>query len=313
MNDQYLLPLNSPRWNELGSFGVSPNRIPFILQKLLEDPIKPVNSSLIELMNAIFHQYDIADAAYFVFPYFVDIHARYKKTNPYLFGLIANIAATAKVDEIDLPLDVRRAFLETLIYFEQIAISNLIKKGQPFADIFGSCMDALAFSRHCCGKLLMDVLGRDGAKHTSLICPQCQQQMEVELFEEGLVVIERGQDLRPPEPPRPYVLPLFLPHNERKPNPWHDAGSFLSQESQLEAISEVEHLHVEMSIRLCSQGVNPNVPVEEVFSLIGAILLTHGFSSSARSFFRLWDTVMCSKCEHVFVAAKGWWGCEARK
>lgn len=311
MSDRYLLPLNSPKWGQLGTFGISSDELPSILRRLLEEPIKPMCPSLTKLMNAIFHQHDLADAAYFVFPYLADIQARYDKTNPYLFGLIANIAAVAKIDEINLPPKTHRAFLETLIYFEQIAVSKIVRKGQSFPDIFGACMDAMAFSRHCCGKLLMDILERDGAKHTGLTCPKCQQQKEVELFEEGLVVVERGLDPQPPEPPKPFVRPLFRSYNVRTPNPWQVVELFLSQESQLAgiSISELERLHVEMSISLCAQGISPNVLPEEAFSLIGAILLTHGFVSSAHRFFHLWDTVTCARCNSSFIAAKGWWGC----
>lgn len=309
MNNHYRLPLDSPRWNQLGTFGVAPERIPLILRKLLEEPVNPADPILNELMNAIFHQYSLADATYFVLPYLTDIHARYADTNPRLFYLAANIAASAKIVQIDLPPEFRQAFLETLIDFESIAISNIVTKDQPFLDVYNACKAAMAFSRHCCGKLLMDVLEQEGTKRTSLICPQCQQGIRIMLFQAGAVIIERGEDPQPPEPPRPLAQPHIRPHVEREPNPWRVVERFLTQDPDSAAISETEGQHLEIAARLCALGFGPNVPPEGAFTLIGSIMLKHGFASSARRFFRLWDTVNCPKCNSPFVAATGWWGC----
>ena len=170
----------------------------------------------------------------------------------------------------------------------------------------------MAFSRHCCGKLLMDGFQFEGTRNTGLICPKCEMQMEVMVFDEGFVVIERGREPQPPRPPKPLARPLFRSYAERHRNPWQVVVVFLAQESQRVSMSEVERLHVELATRLCALGVGPHVAPEDGFSLIGSILLAHGLTSSGRLFFRFWDEVMCPKCKSTFVAAKGWWGCPSK-
>jgi hypothetical protein len=315
MNDAKRLPLDSPLWNRFETFGVVPRRIPLILKKLTKDSVDPMDPAFNELVSGIFHQYSLTDATYAALPYLADIHDRFANKNPNLFYLAANIAASANVDQIDLPPEVREAFLETLIGFATIAISKVVTEGHPVKNVYDDCVAAVAFSQHCCGKLLMDVLEAEpeGTKHTSLICPQCQQHMEVVLFEEGAVVIEPGREPHPPEPPKPLARPPLRSYPERRPNPWHAAGSFLAQGLQSVAMSDTERLYLAVATSLCERGFGPHVLPEDAFSLIGSVLLAHGFASSARRFFRLCDIVACIKCNCAFVAAKGWWGCVSKR
>ena len=60
MSKPHRLPLDSPLWNHLGTFGVASERIPLLLQKLIEEPVNPAAPALDELMVAIFHQYSLA-------------------------------------------------------------------------------------------------------------------------------------------------------------------------------------------------------------------------------------------------------------
>jgi hypothetical protein len=309
MTNAKRLPLDSALWSRLEAVGIAPGRVPLILKKLMEEPVNPMDPALDELVSAIFHQYSLTDATYAVFPYLIAIYDRYSKTNPTLFYLAANIAASADIDQTHLPSEVHEAFMEGLVDFETIAISRIVTKAQPFADVYSACIAAMAFSRHCCGKLLMDGLEREGTRNTGLICQKCDEQIEVMLFPEGLVVIEPGRETQPPKPPKPLGRPLIRSYGVRQPNPWQVVYSFLLEESQPSRLSDTEPLHVEMATRLCAAGLGPNTPPEDAFSLLGSILLTHGYSSSARRFFHLWDEVACTKCECTFVAAKGWWGC----
>jgi hypothetical protein len=305
----YSLPLESPRWSQLGTFGVPPEEIPLLLKQLLNDPTNNLGSPLRRLANGIFHQYELADAAYFVFPYLADVQARFPQPNPWLAGLVANIAATADIDRVQLPPAAHQVFLDTLLHFERLAVSDLLVTDQPFAAVYGVCMDALAFARHCCGKLLLDVLERDGAHHTGLTCLGCGCSMEVALFQDGVAIMQTGLEPEPPNPPQPFATPSLPTHSKRKINPWQPVGEFLSREVRLGDLGQTERLHVDLAMRLCSLGIGPAVLPEEAFSLIGAILLAHGFSDSARRLFRLWDTVTCPACLTPFVAARGWWGC----
>ena len=185
MNDSKRLPLDSPLWNSFETFGVAPGRIPLILRKLTEDSVDPNDPGLDELASGIFHQYSLTDATYASFPYLAEICARYMSSTPSLFYLAANIAASANVDKINLLPEVREAFLRTLIELEAIAISKVITKGQPIREIYCVSIAAMAFSRHCCGKLLMDVLRPETEERTSLICPQCQQYPRDRTFRRG--------------------------------------------------------------------------------------------------------------------------------
>jgi hypothetical protein len=309
MNSAGQLPLDDPRWSALGTFGVPPERIPVIIRRLLEGPANPDDPAFDELAVAIFHQYSLADATYVVLPYLVDIYARYGNVNPRIFYLAANIAASADIDKIRLPAQVRQGFLDGLARFETIAVSKVLEKTQPVGEIYNATAAGIAFSRHCCGKLLTDVLDAEDAQHTALVCPQCHEHIEVMLFEEGAVVIESGPDPQPPDPPRTLNIPVFGQHPERRPNLWRAVSVFLSQESQFVSMCDTEQLHMEGATRLCGMGVSSDVPPEEIFSLIGAILVAHGFSSNARRFFRLWDSITCPKCGAPFVAGKRWWGC----
>jgi len=312
MNSAKRLPLDSPLWSRFQTFGIAPGRLPLILKKLTKDAANPMDPSLDELVSGIFDEYSLTNATYAAFPYLAEIYARYANTNPSLFYLAANIASSSNVYQIDLPPEVREAFLATLIEFETIAISRIVTKGQPIRDVYNSCVASMAFSQHCCGKLLMDVLEAepDGTKHTGLICPQCQQHIEVILFKEGAVLIEPGRQPQPPEPPKALTPPTLRSYVARRsPNPWQFVGPFLSQELRLTSISETEQAHVELATGLCANGFGPHVPSEDAFSLIGSILLAHGFASSARRFFRLWDTVTCTECKSTFIAGKRWWGC----
>jgi hypothetical protein len=309
MRNAKQLPLDSPLWSRLETFGVPPGRIPLILKRLVEGPVDSMDPALDELVSAIFHQYSLTNATYAVFPYLTAIHHRYAKTNPALFYLAANIAASGKVDQTDLPFEVREAFLEALVDFETIATSRIVGKGQPFGEVYNACTAAMAFSRHCCGKLLMDGLESEGTQNTGLICPQCDDQLEVVLFPEGLVVMQPGRKSRPPEPPKPLAPPQVRSYALRQPNPWQVVHSFLLDEAHPAGVSGVETLHVEMATRICAAGLGPNVPPEDAFSLLGTILLAHGYISNARRFFHLWDTVSCPNCRTTFIAGRGWWGC----
>jgi hypothetical protein len=312
MSSTKRLPLDSPLWSRLETFGIKPERIPLIIKKLTRDAVNPMDPALDELVAGIFDQYSLTNATYAVLPYLAEIYNRYAKTNPNLFYLAANIAASADVGRIDLPPEVREAFLEVLIDFETMAISKVVTKGQPIRDVYNCCVAAIAFSQHCCGKLLMDALEAEpeGTKHTGLVCPQCQEHLEVILFDEGAVVVELGREARPPKPPKPLAAPTTRFHAERRANnPWQLVGSFLSQGLRAASISETQRLHVELATRLCEESFGAHAVSEDAFSLIGSILLTHGFAPSSRRFFRFWDNVTCTKCASTFVAGKRWWGC----
>jgi hypothetical protein len=309
MRNATLLPLDSPLWSRLETFGIPPERLPFILKRLTEDPVNPTDPALDELASAIFHQYSLTNATYAVFPYLTVIHDRYAKTNSGLFYLAANIAASANADPTHVPSEFQEAYLKTLIDLERIAISRVVAKPQPFDDIYSACIAAIAFSRHCCGRLIMDGLESEGTQHTGLICPQCDEQVEVMMFAEGLVVMQQGRKPRPPEPPSPSARPVIRIYDGRQPNPWEAVHSFLLQEAQPVGLSDTERLHVQVAIRICAVGLGPKIPPEDPFSLLGAILLRHGYVNIARRFFHLWDPVTCPRCGSTFVAAKRWWGC----
>jgi hypothetical protein len=155
----------------------------------------------------------------------------------------------------------------------------------------------------------MDVLEPDGTRRTNLICPQCRQRIQVVLFDEGVVVIVGGRAPQHPEPSRPLVRPVIRSYDERQPNPWQTVAAFLAQRSQRVDMSDAERSHVEMATRLCKFGFGRNVPPEDAFSVIGSILLAHGFTKNSCRFFRLWDTIACSACNSRLLAARGWWGC----
>lgn len=309
MSSPNKLELESNLWNGFGTFGVTPARIPLIVRELMEAPPSPDHPGLDELTNAIFHQHSILDAAYFVFPYLIDIHARHGG----MLLLAANIASSANLDRANLPPQIRQAFLDALSEFEAVAVRQALVERKSVREIYNASIAALAFSQNCCGRLLTDVLDAetdaDSTNRTYLICPKCRIHIEVALFDEGAVVVEEGQKTTPPQSSKPFASPLLKYSEKHSNNSWNTIGSFLIQKSKHDGMSEVDRLHVNLAIGLCELGIGPNVPPEGIFSLIGAILLVHGFTGSARRFFRLWDTVTCSKCNCSFIAAKGWWGC----
>jgi hypothetical protein len=242
-------------------------------------------------------------------PYLLDIYARYGDTNPSLFYLFANIAAASEVKKLDLPNDILQAFLEALIEFEGIAIGKFLNERDSFDDLLGACEAAMAFSGHCSGKLLIDILEQEGTKRTLLICPICGEDVDVTLFEEGAVTSISEKGFEAPSPPRPYTLPTVKEYPEHEPNQWRVVASFLSTATESKAFSEAESRYVELAIGLCDRGFGPEAPPEAAFSLIGSVLLSKGFRTSAHRFFRLFDSVKCNHCGSLFMAAKGWWGC----
>jgi hypothetical protein len=306
------LPLTSPLWNGLGNFAVPAERIPLIIRKLLEGAVDPDARELDELAAAIFHQYSVADATFVVVPYLPEIHARYGETNPSLFYLAANIAAVAEVDDIGLPPPVQRGFFHALREFEAIAISRIPVAGQAVDEIYGVTTAAIAFSRHCCGKLLTDALNAEDTSHTSVICPRCRQQFRVMLFDQGAVVMENGVEPIAPDPPVPLAAPSTQPHRRMSHNAWQVVSAFLAQKSSSLRASDIEQLHVGAARQVCELGIGPDAPPGGVFSVIAAILMMHGFSANARRFLRLWDTLTCPSCGAAFVAADRWWGCVPR-
>lgn len=91
------------------------------------------------------------------------------------------------------------------------------------------------------------------------------------------------------------------------PNPWKCFAAPLEDFllSDIQISSEVKS-HIQTTISIVKKGVDSNLPMKFVFSIMGSLLYWGGMEEFAFRSFHAWDMVRCTRCENEFCFADQW-------
>jgi hypothetical protein len=303
------LPLANPAWATMSSYALDPARIPFELGALRDDPQHRFDELFPLIFDSVFNQGSISLSAYAAFPYLVDAYAALRERDPEAMVLLAQIAASAQRDETQLPAGISQAFHNALTIMEAFAVKVLAQLSGSVDDLYYTTLSAIAFSGHCCGRLLSDLLEPAGPAWTLIICPTCSKATKVTLFADGAVAWTGDDEPNPPRLPQPLGRLIAFEPAPREPNPWAELEPILDRAAQSVQPGSATFQRVEAARQLCHRGINPDVPPDHVLSLIGVLFIGHGYTDEAIRFLRFTDEVECPNCKVRVRVADAWWGC----
>lgn len=305
------LPLDSARWRELQSTTVTSADLPKLIRQIQIQKRLSNSKPFVKLIDRIIHQFDCCEATYAVVPYLVEIgDGLLLEERLEIWNWVGTIAATYDVSEDPAPEDLLPTFQSALQVAEVGCIDTLIGKNWDLEDSYNLSVDAFGLAGHALGKLTMDKMVAYDDAESAARCPNCSEEVEVAVFDAGLVVVGEGNssDPAPPNPERLLANPTAFEVATRSPNPWASIGNALRTLAQ-QAIDRPSVLaHLEAAASVAEGGLTPDVKAGPAFSLLGGLIMLKGFPEPAMRYFHAWDRISCPYCESEFVFADHWWG-----
>jgi hypothetical protein len=304
------LPLDSPRWRSLESFGGDSSEIPALIRQLLQQADPADGEALAELQDRIYQQYSCTEAAYAVLPYLIEAATtRPPDQGVNLWILIGSIAATCQPSLDHPPQDLLPAFRLGISEAEPRCLQALLQGKWDLIRSYYLSLASIALAGHRLGKLFVDNLFPHAEANSTAICPKCRAQIEVAVFDTGLVVQDPQKPYPdPPAPGLPPEKPRRFQFTARSPNPWATVGresrALIRARSDLAPVTP----HLEAAASLAESGLTPDAPAALVFCLVGSLITLKGFPEPAVRYFHTCDSIACPNCGNRFIFAEHWWG-----
>jgi hypothetical protein len=302
------LPLMHPAWTSMNSFLLAAETIPHVLGCLIDDPEARFGELFPQVLGSVLHQDSISPAAYAAFPYLVQAHQALSKPELRSIVLLANVAIAQPPTDLALPADVVCAMRSAVAVMEATAVTMLTRPQPHVHAVYYTAVSALAFAGHCAGDLLSDAVEPDGKARSAVTCPRCAASIKISLFAEGAVPWLDEVEPLSPVPPRPLARLSPFDAPDRRPNPWRLLNELMQNAAASLAVNSVEFQRLTAAIELCRRGVAATVSPGPGFSLIGALLVSHGYPEQAMRFFRFADEIDCPHCQARFRVSDEWWG-----
>jgi hypothetical protein len=309
-----MIDLSSPQWKALKTFAGTAEDVPNMILRVGRELRFDSASVFGKLFERVYQQFGSSSAAYAVVPHLVAIGSNLTdEQSEELWHSIGLIAATHdfKIDEV--PPNLIGDFQSALPIAERRCIGILMKKqGEPI-EIYELSVVAVGLSGHPLGKLVMDDYSPEGDAETAAKCPECEDEIQIAVFESGLVVEDPDDDdyPSPPHPEIPLPEPTVQLGAPRLDNPWAPLGLELTQLANQKPELASLRSHLLAAAATAERGVTPTTPAAAVFSLLGAVLCLKGYPQAARRYLHAGDTVECPECNASFVFAERWWGLES--
>ena len=307
----HLLPLDDPRWKTLESFGPRPGRIPSLLRRVEKERKFTDGKAFDALWAEIFDQYSCVEASYAVLPHLVRIGADAPRAEAaFLWTMIGSLATSCDGTEGPPPADLVEGFREGIAEAEGHCLRALQEEKCELEICYDLSVAALGLAGHPLGKLIMDDYAPSGDGESQAVCPDCDSEVVVAVFDEGLVVLE-DEEAEPdaPDPPRELVRPPRTPRMKaREPNPWKPIAGELAKHAKAGDESDERARHRELAAAVAAAGVTPEVDTGPAFSLLGSLLRMKGYPDAAVRLFHAWDRIRCPECGAEFTFAERWWG-----
>jgi hypothetical protein len=307
----HLLPLDDPRWKTLESFGPRPGRIPSLLRRVEKERSFSDGKAFEALWAEIFDQYSCADASYAVLPHLVRIGAEAPAAEAaFLWTMVGSLATSCDGTEGPPPADLVDGFREGIANAQVHCLRALLEQKCELELCYDLSVAALGLAGHPLGKLIMDDYAPSEDGESQAVCPDCDSEVYVAVFDEGLVVLEDDEaEPDAPDPARELVEPRRPPRmSARKPNPWKAVSVELAKLVAGGATESEADRHLELAAAIAAAGVTPDVETAPAFSLLGGLLQMKGFPAAAVRFFHAWDRIRCPECSAEFTFAERWWG-----
>ena len=301
------LPLNSPQWSKLDSFGDS-GQLPSLVQQLEESDDPGASEVFGDLLDAIYQQYSCCEAAYAVLPYLVELGLKlHNGSDPDLWIYVGQMAGTCKG-----PVD-RAEFMSTYKAALDAAqghwIKVLLESSQDLRTLYYLSVATIALTQNPLGKLVMDNLFPDKYAESTAVCPFCAQNVSVACFESGYVVrLSVSKRPEPPSPPIPLSAPRKSVLPQASPNPWQAVASALTDFMSSAELPAGSIEHLQAARELADRGLTSQSDPALVFSLLGSLLILRGHPEAGMRYLHAWDSIACSECGRSFIFADRWWG-----
>ena len=304
------LPIHSPVWSTLESFGPDPNQLPQLIRKLQESSDPTNCSAFSDLEDQIYQQYSCCEATYAVVPHLVEIGAGLApKEGHKLWILVGHIAGTCDFALEPPPPNLVPSFNASLVEAEPHCLSAFVAEPWDILTSYYLAVSALALAGHPLGKLVMDNLFPNKSANSTAFCPVCNTKVDVAFFDGGLVV--RTEPLSrptPPDPGRPPERPTELEFQRRAVNPWIRIGREIRRLVAEKDAQPGAAPHLELACTAAECGPNNTLQAGAAFSLLGAMITLKGFPKPAMRYFHAWDVVECPRTRTQFTFADNWWG-----
>jgi hypothetical protein len=305
------LPLDSPRWTQLATFGGNAGDVPSLIRRIQAERSFTSESAFAEFVDRVFQQFSVREAVYAAVPHLVDLGETLPQDqSAELWVWIGTVAACAAVSEHPVPPEFADAYAEALATAEVHCVTALASGRLEVFEAYQIGVAALGLAGHRLGLLVMDNYSPEEDAETSAVCQACGKQIQVAAFDEGLVV--EDQDFhgypQPPTPPRAFNEATFLDTEVRSNSPWRQVEDALSRRVKPEGTTSLPASHISTAIKTARVGMPPNVAAGAAFSLLGSLLALNDGRTSARRYFHAWDEIECPFCGSRFVFADSWWG-----
>jgi hypothetical protein len=310
------LPLDSPRWDQLNTFGADARDVPELIRQVQRERRFGRNTAFTKLVDRIFQQFSVREALYPTIPYLVDLGKQLSDDEASeLWKWIGTAVACAAVSEHGVPPEFAEAYTEALATAEARCVSTLLKGEREAFDAYELGVAAVALAGHRIGLLVMDNFSPEDDAETTAICPVCGKEIRIAVFDEGLVVEDQDFEGYPsaPQPPRAFNEASVADAPSRNPNPWRQVADALSANVDALDSPPLPASHISTAFRVASFGVSPGVAAGPVFSLLGCLIARNGEREPARRYFHAWDDLECPFCRAQFRFADAWWGMKRRR
>lgn len=304
------LPLDSPRWQQLQSFGGNGAALPVLIRRAQAGPDGV--QAVARLEDLIYQQYSCCEATFAVVPHLVELVASYPtdRRAP-LCILLGSIAATCDLPPGSRVEDLIPAYRSALADAEPLCVETLLAGAWDLQTSYYLGVSAIGLAAHPLGGLFMDNLVPHAKANSTAVCPRCGTSVVVAVFDTGLVAYSGGSQPYPkaPEPGRTPTAPVNPTTPGRDPNPWAEVGRRLHLLiGGLTTTSYPGLAHVRAASVVAESGLTPRVSASGVFSLLGALITLKGFPDRAMRFYHACDSITCPSCSLAFVFAEHWWG-----
>ena len=306
------IPLDSPRWEELDGSSV---QVPILISRVMSDVNLDSSDDLRELADYMIHQFSCREVTYAVVPYIAEKISR-SDLNKSLSALhlLGTIGAVHDI-EIDRLSDrgLIPPFIEALSIAERSCIKAILLGGWSLEQLYDLLVASFGASGHPLGKLVMDSMVAYQEAESSAECPQCGEQIDVVVSNDGMRVLDNTNSIVGTIRSMPSSIVdtenFHIP--SRNDNTWTAIGKRLQQHLETGEHDEFTIQHLRLSISLSFAGVCRASDIRAAFSLFGSLLSLYNFDAQGRRYFHALDMISCSNCGSSFIFAENWWGVKA--
>jgi hypothetical protein len=305
------LPLDSPRWSQLDTFGGDARDLPELIRQIQRERRFGRDSAFAGFVDRVFQQFSVREGLYPTVPYLVDLGEQLSEDQASeLWKWIGTTAACAAVSEHRVPSEFAEAYTEALATAERACVNTLMKREWEAFDAYELGVAALALGGHRLGLLVMDNYSPGDDAETAAVCPRCGKQIQIAAFNEGLVVQDQAFQgyPNPPQPPQPFNEASVSDVSPRNPNPWRQVADTLSARVDPDDAPPLPASHIATAIKVASLGISQGVTAGPAFSLLGCLVALNGERELVRRYFHAWDDLKCPFCFSQFRFADSWWG-----